>query len=66
MAHRVFLLKVIFWDLFIVLLLAKLSCSDRVAPNFVYILTDDQDLMLNGLVSLTFLLSFVRLILILS
>lgn len=66
MAQCVFLLKVIFWDLFIVLLLAKLSYSDPVAPNFVYILTDDQDLMLNGLVSSAFLVSFVRLILILS
>lgn len=32
--------------------------SDRAPPNFVYILTDDQDIMLNGLVSIVFFLTF--------
>lgn len=51
MAHFVFFTKVLFLNLFFCFILAKQAYSDRSPPNFVYILTDDQDLMLNGLVS---------------
>ncbi|XP_076256472.1 N-acetylglucosamine-6-sulfatase-like isoform X1 [Rhynchophorus ferrugineus] len=38
-----------------------LNCClcDRISPNFVYILTDDQDLMLNGLMSMKKSLSLI-------
>lgn len=37
----------------------KCIYSDRVSPNFIYILTDDQDLMLNGLMAMKKSLSLI-------
>lgn len=45
------MVKGVFVKIFIIFFTLKCGLSDRTSPNFVYILTDDQDLMLNGLVS---------------
>ncbi|XP_066148918.1 N-acetylglucosamine-6-sulfatase-like isoform X1 [Euwallacea fornicatus] len=37
----------------------KIPTSERASPNFVYILTDDQDLMLNGLIAMKKSLSLI-------
>ncbi|KAH1017106.1 N-acetylglucosamine-6-sulfatase [Dendroctonus ponderosae] len=59
MAHFVFFTKVLFFKLFLCFVFAKQAYSDRSPPNFVYILTDDQDLMLNGLVAMRKTLNLV-------
>lgn len=50
--------KCVFFFLLDLLLCFAKHRSDRAPPNFVYILTDDQDIMLNGLVSIVFFLTF--------